>query len=184
MSKIGEKPINIEREIQVRIEDRRVYVKGKEGELMIPIPHTLDVVEEDAVIKVKTTSHDKKTRAMHGLIRSLLSNAIAGVMKPWEKRLQLVGTGYRVKSQGSDLVFEIGFSHPVIFRKRENITFVIEGNNKIIVRGVDKQKVGETAMKIKQIKKPDIYKGKGIRYERERLKLKPGKKAKITSGVK
>lgn len=184
MSKIGEKPISIENGVEVEIEEGRVRVKGKEGEIIISFPETIEIIKQDKEMKVKRNSHDKKTRSMHGLIRSLLSNAIAGVVKPWEKRLQVVGTGYRVKLQGEDLIFDVGYSHQVIFKKVDTIAFAVEGSNKIVIRGIDKQKVGEAAMKIKHIKKPDPYKGKGIRYEGEQLKLRPGKKAKTAGPVK
>lgn len=184
MSKIGEKLINIENGVQVTIEDGKVMVKGSAGELAIAFPPTIEIIQKEQKIQIKRSSQDRKTRSMHGLIRTLLSNAMIGIIKPWEKRLQVVGTGYRVKLQGSDLVFDVGYSHQVIFKKVHDVSFTIEGSNKIVVRGIDKQKVGEVAMKIKKIKEPDVYKGKGIRYEGELLKLRPGKKAKTAGAAK
>jgi len=184
MSKIGEKLIIVENGVTVTIEDGKARVKGNVGELVISFPHGIDIIQKERTIQVKRNSHGRKTRSMHGLIRTLLSNAVIGVVKPWEKRLHVVGTGYRVKLQGADLVFDIGYSHQVIFKKVDDISFVVEGSNKIVVRGIDKQKVGEVAMKIKKIKKPDVYKGKGIRYEGEQLKLRPGKKAKTAGAAK
>ncbi len=184
MSKIGEKPIKIEQGVEVIIGSESVQVKGKEGELVIPFPRGIEIVLKEQEIQVKRNAQDKKTRSMHGLIRTLLSNAMRGVVKPWEVRLHVVGTGYRVKLQGADLIFDVGYSHQVIFKKIETVSFVVEGSNKIVVKGIDKQKVGEVAMKIKKIKVPDVYKGKGIRYEGEQLKLRPGKKAKTAGGAK
>lgn len=184
MSKIGEKPIIIENGVEIAIEKGTVRVKGKEGEIIIAFPETIEIITQEREIQVKRNAHDKKTRSMHGLIRSLLSNAVIGVVKPWEKRLQVVGTGYRVKLRGEDLIFDIGYSHQVIFKKVNGIGFFVEGTNKVTIRGIDKQIVGEVAMKIKKIKKPDPYKGKGIRYEGEQLKLRPGKKAKTAGAAK
>lgn len=184
MSKIGEKPINIENGVEVAIEESSVRVKGKEGEMIIPFPNTIEIIKQEREMQVKRKSHDKKTRSMHGLIRSLLSNAVTGVVKPWEKRVHVVGTGYRVKLQEEDLIFDVGYSHQVIFKKVDGISFFVEGANKVAIRGVNKQIVGEVAMKITHIKKPDPYKGKGIRYEGEQLKLRPGKKAKTAGAAK
>src|SRR3989344_5586731 len=124
----------------------------------------------------------KKVKALHGLYRTLISNAMQGVVTPWQKRLEIVGTGYNAKMQGEDLALKVGYSHPIVFKKVTGIKFQVDGNNIIIISGVDKQLVGQVAHQIKTNKKPDPYKGKGIRYEGERLKLKPGKKAK-TAGA-
>lgn len=183
MSKIGEKTIEIPKGIEVQIKDNTVNIKGKDGELSLPVPLNFSLKIEENVISLKRTEEDKKTRANHGLFRSLLKNAILGVEKPWTKSLEVVGTGYRVKLQGEDLFFEVGFSHPVIFKKISGVKFEAE-DGKVILTGVDRQLVGQIAHKIKSIKKPDPYKGKGIKYEGERLKLRPGKKAKAAEGAK
>jgi len=162
-----------------------VSIKGKEGQLSIEIPKNIEVVKKNSLILIKRKSDDSKMKSLHGLVRSLIYNAILGVNKLWEKRLKVVGTGYRAKLQGDNLVLEVGYSHPVIFKKIEGISLLIEGTNKIIIKGVDKQLVGQVAYQITSIKKPDPYKGKGIQYEGEKIKLKPGKKEKaITATTK
>lgn len=178
MSKIGENPIEINSSVQVQIEKDKVVVKGMKGELSVVIPNGIAVALTDGVLKVTRQNNTKKVHALHGLVRSLIANAVKGVNEPWKKTLEIVGTGYRVKPQGEDLLLELGYSHNIVFKRPENIEFKIEGNNKIHVMGIDKQYVGEVAFKIKSTRKPDAYKGKGVRYEGEYIKLKPGKKAK------
>jgi large subunit ribosomal protein L6 len=178
MSKIGNAPVTIEATTQVEINPDLVKVTGKEGSVSIAIPFGISVAKDGEQIIVKRSSESKKVKALHGLIRSLINNAVIGVSKKWEKDLEVFGTGYRVKAQGEDLLFEVGYSHTVTFKKAEGVHFTVEGNNKVKIDGVDKQKVGEIAYKIRSIKKPDAYKGKGIRYKGEVLRLKPGKKAK------
>lgn len=182
MSKIGFQPITIPDNVSISTEENLFLIKGKEGEVRLMIPRELDVKTENKVISVKPLDISKKTKSLHGLYRQLIYNGIRGVVTPWEKRLEVVGTGYNVKLQGEDLVFKLGYSHPVIFKKIVGIAFKTEGSNKVIVLGADKQLVGEVSYQIKILKKPDVYKGKGIRYENERLRIKPGKKAK-TAGA-
>lgn len=176
MSKIGNNPIQIEDGTTVEIVDNSVVVRGTKGELSIEIPKGLTVEIEDNMVKVSRMTEKKHHKSIHGLTRSLIQNAVTGVQKPWEKHLEVVGTGYRVKQQGQALVFEVGYSHSVTFDKVDGVEYKVEGN-KFTVSGIDKQFVGEIANKIKNIKKPDPYKGKGIRYEGEVLHLKPGKRA-------
>ena len=183
MSKIGNAPITVPIAVTVQIPGDFVEVKGPNGTLTHSIPHGITVSREGERILVKTKKEDKKTKSMHGFYRQLLANAIAGVEKAWEKRLEVVGTGFNVKLQGEDLIFKLGFSHTVTFVKVPNIIFKVEGNTKVIVSGIDKQKVGQIAYQIKILKKPDVYKGKGIRYQGEIIKLKPGKKVKATTGA-
>ncbi len=178
MSKIGEKAIEIPQSVVVEVKNDHILIKGKEGEINYNLPEGLLVFREKNTVIIKRKFDDKKTRALHGLYRSLIANAILGVEKPWEKQLELVGTGYNVKLQGEDLVFKLGYSHPVVFKKLPGIKYKVEGNNKVIVIGADKQLVGQTAYQIKIIKKPDVYKGKGIKYKDEKLRIKPGKKVK------
>ncbi|OGK17929.1 50S ribosomal protein L6 [Candidatus Roizmanbacteria bacterium RIFCSPLOWO2_12_FULL_40_12] len=182
MSKIGEKPIIITEGVNVAMVGAAVSVKGKEGELSIDIPRELEVKLEKEQVNVRRKNEVKKVKALHGLYRTLISNAMQGVVTPWQKRLEIVGTGYNAKMQGEDLALKVGYSHPIVFKKVTGIKFQVDGNNIIIISGVDKQLVGQVAHQIKTNKKPDPYKGKGIRYEGERLKLKPGKKAK-TAGA-
>ena len=181
MSRIGNKPISFSSEVQVRLEGNKVFIKGPKGELSFELPEDIEVEInlEKKEMRVKRKSERKKVKALHGLYRALLANAVKGVIKPWEKKLEVVGTGYNVRLEGDKLVFKLGFSHPVIFKKPEGIEFQVEKNRVITVIGIDKQKVGEIAYKIKMLKKPDAYKGKGIRYLGEVIKLKPGKKAKV-----
>lgn len=182
MSKIGYKPIEIPDTVNVNIEtvsgQKRVTVKKDQTELIFNLPFKLDIEIADKKLLVKRLSEDKKAKSVHGLYRSLINNALVGVVNPWVKKLEIIGTGYSVKMQGEDLVFKVGFSHPVVFKKIEGIKLGVEGNNKITISGADRQLVGQVAYQIKLIKKPDPYKGKGIRYAGEQLKLKPGKKAK------
>lgn len=181
MSKIGEKSISIPSSVQIEIKDKTVSVKGKAGELAITIPKGLLIEREGDLIKIKRESEQKSLKALHGLYRSLVLNAVVGVEVPWVKKLEVVGTGFNLKLQGEDLVFKVGYSHPVVFKKIDGVKYLVEGNNKVTVSGIDKQLVGQTAYKIKQIRKPDVYKGKGVRYEGEKIRLKPGKKAKTTA---
>lgn len=178
MSKVGLKPIPVAQGTQIVIADGIVNIKGKEGAMELAFPRVLNIAQEGDAIILATRDQSKRTRSLHGLFRTLIQNAVIGVNEKWQKKLTIFGTGYRVKAQGEDLIFEVGYSHPVHFKKVKGVTFVVEGNNTVIVSGVDKQVVGSVAFKIRSIKKPDPYKGKGVRYEGEVLKLKPGKKAK------
>ncbi len=178
MSKIGYKEIPLPGSVQLNVDDGIAVIKGSKGELRVHIPENISFDNENGLIKVQRANEKKDVRALHGLFRSLLANAINGVENLWEKKLKIVGTGYNVKMEGEDLVFKIGYSHPVKFKKVPGVIFKTEGNNLIIVSGIDKQLVGQIAYQIKCIRKPDAYKGKGIRYEDEVVRLKPGKKAK------
>lgn len=181
MSKIGQKPINIPQSVTVEIIENKISVKGKEGRLDFSLPRGIAVEKENDTLLCKRSSDSKQQKSLHGLYRSLLANAVSGVEKLWEKKLEVVGTGFNVKLQGEDLVFKVGYSHPVLFKKEEGVKYAVEGSNKISVKGIDKQLVGEIAYKIKMLKKPDAYKGKGIKYDGEKLRIKPGKKAKTTA---
>lgn len=178
MSKIGQKPITYSGSVQIEIKGNSITVKGKGGEMNFSLPSTLSVKNDNSTLVVERKNDVKEVKALHGLYRSLIANAVAGVETPWKKVLEVSGTGYNVKMQGVDLVFKVGYSHPVVYKKPEGITLSVQGTNKITVQGIDKQLVGEVAYKIKMIKKPDVYKGKGIKYEGEKLRIKPGKKAK------
>ena len=160
------------------LQNNEVKVKGKNGELQVVLPSVLKLEKTNAGLLVRRNSDDKKVKSLHGLYRKLIANAVAGVETEWEKRLEVVGTGFNVKMQGEDLVFKVGYSHPVVFAKVDGIKYKVEGATKVVVAGADRQLVGQVAYQIKIVKKPDVYKGKGIRYEGERLRIKPGKKAK------
>ncbi len=183
MSKIGNKPITVPETVNVAVEKTLIIVKGKEGELKIKLPSFLEIVREGNILKLICKSQEKKAVSQQGLFRQLIFNAISGVEKPWEKRLEVVGTGYSCKMQEEDLVLKLGYSHPVIFKKITGVKYQVEGNNKIVVLGADKQLVGQVAYLIKLSKKPDSYKGKGVRYLGEKIKLKPSKKVKATGST-
>ena len=151
--------------------------------MTITVPKSLSILKKENSLTLQRASEEKKIKSLHGLYRQLISNALVGVEKPWEKQLEVVGTGYHVKLHGEDLVFKVGYIHPVVFKKPAGVKFQIEGNNKVKVIGVDKQLVGQVAFQIKMIKKPDVYKGKGVKYLGEKLRIKPGKKAKVAGPV-
>lgn len=178
MSKIGQKPIQVPASVQVEINDHLVTVRGSKGEVKYELPRFITVTKDGESLLVTRKDDSKKQKAQHGLYRSLIANAVVGVDTGWSKRLEVVGTGFNAKMQGAALAFKIGYSHPVIFNAIPGVTFATEGNNIVIVSGADKQLVGQVAYLIKLIRKPDIYKGKGIRYEGEKVRIKPGKKAK------
>ena len=190
MSKVGNVPLQIQSTVQVKLDGNAIEVSGKEGKLSFVVPDSLTINQEGDKLFVKTKNtnlpsgrYGKKIKSLHGLYRQLIFNALKGVETPWSKKLEVVGTGFNVKMQGEDVVFKIGFSHPVVFKKKANIKFQVEGNNKVVVSGIDKQLVGQVAFQIKMIKPPDSYKGKGIRYEGEVIKLKPGKKVKAAGAA-
>ena|SRR3989338_6344285 len=164
MSKVGNKSIIVPSGTEVTIVDSRVDIKGPQGQISLPVSRKLSVTKEGEQVFVSRYRDDTRSKSIHGLTRSLLANAIVGVNKKWEKILKVVGTGYKVRSQGDKIIFDVGYSHSVEFTKISGIDLVIEGNDTVRVLGADKQLVGEVAFSIKKIKKPDPYKGKGIRY--------------------
>ncbi len=181
MSKVGEKTINFSEETRIEVQGRTVRLSGKEGLLEIALPKSLNAELAQGTLSIKRKRDDKRTRALHGLLRSIIANGVLGVEKPWEKSLEVVGTGFNVKMKGEDLEFKVGYSHPVIFKAVAGIKLKVEAGNKVIVSGPDKQLVGQVAFQIKKIKSPDVYKGKGIKFEGEKLRIKPGKKAKTAT---
>lgn len=170
----------IDQEVKVTLHEDEAHFQGPKGELKLPLPKAIKIEIKDNQATFVNKNPSKKTKAMHGLIRMLFANAVYGVKNLWTKTLEIHGVGFRVKQEGQTLVFQIGYSHPVTFSVPPFLTTTVKGN-KIIIAGVDKQQVGEIAAAIKRIRKPDKYKGKGIRYEGEVIKLKPGKKAKTTA---
>lgn len=182
MSRIGKQPILMGAGATVAVKDGRLVVKGPHGELELSIPEALLVKVDGSTVSISRRSEDRDTRALHGLIRSEIANAIHGVTMKWSKTLELSGVGYRAAINGQALVLTIGFSHPVTTLPPQGITFsVTEG--KVIITGIDKRIVGETAATIRAIKKPEPYKGKGIKYEGERIRKKAGKSAKAVGGA-
>jgi len=178
LSKIGRQPITIPEGVTVEIKPNQVVVTGPKGSLTQEIRPELEIKKETSQILVVTKSKSKLARSLHGLTRTLIANMIEGVTKGFEKILKLHGVGYRVFSEGEDLKITVGFSHPVMVKSFPGVKYQVEGNNIIKILGTDKQLVGQIAAKIRNIRPPDSYKGKGIRYQGEIVKLKPGKAAK------
>lgn len=180
MSKIGKQPITIPEGITVKIDQNEVSVAGPLGKLSLKVRPEMKVVlaEKKGQVLVEPKNASRMARSLHGLTRTLINNMIEGVVKGFEKILEIQGVGYRAALEGQSLHLSLGFSHPVIFPPPSGIKFSLEGNNLIKINGIDKQLVGQTAAQIRDIKLPDAYKGKGIRYQGEIVKLKPGKAAK------
>ncbi len=176
MSRIGKKPIEIPQGVEVKTEDQKVIVKGPKGELFQEIRSEIEVLIKEGKIFVSLRKETKETRAFWGLTRALLANLIQGVTEGFEKKLEIKGVGYRASLEGENLDLKVGFSHPVGIKKPAGINFSVE-KNIITVSGIDKQLVGEIAAKIRRIRPPDPYKGKGIRYLGEVIRKKEGKKA-------
>ena len=178
MSRIGRLPIDIPSNVTVTIEGSEVAVKGPKGELLLSVASPIEVKVEENQILVTRPDDERASRSLHGLTRTLISNNIIGVTEGYSKGLEVVGTGYRVAQKGSSIEFALGFSHPVLVDPPAGITFTVEGNNKVTVSGIDKQAVGETAANIRKIRKPEPYKGKGVRYAGEVVRRKAGKAGK------
>ena len=175
MSRIGKKPIPIPSGVSLDVGEAEVVVKGQRGELRQAVDPDIVVREENGQIIVERPSDDRRHRALHGLTRALIANMVTGVSDGFTRTLELVG--YRVQAQGEGINLQLGFSHPVVVDPMDGVKFEVEGNNRVHVRGIDKQIVGEMAARIRRIRPPDPYKGKGVRYAGEQLRLKPGKSA-------
>jgi len=179
MSRIGRQPIEIPSGVDIDIaEDSVVTVKGPRGTLATRVHSDMRVLREDGSIRVERPTDEGPHRSLHGLTRTLIANMVEGVTKGYEKRLAIVGVGYRAAMKGKDLEVQVGYSHPVQVRAPEGIEFETPTPTSIIVRGNDKQQVGEVSANIRKIRKPEPYKGKGIRYENEFVRKKAGKAAK------
>src|SRR5919108_1456164 len=177
MSRIGKQPIPVPDGVEVAIEPELVRVKGPKGELQEAVARDIGVKQEDGQIVVTRPTDRGEHRALHGLTRSLIANMVEGVTGGFEKRLEIVGVGYRATLKGSDLELALGFSHPVNVPAPTGIEFEVPAPNRIVVRGIDKELVGEVAANIRKIRKPEPYKGKGVRYEGEYVRKKAGKAA-------
>jgi len=179
MSRIGKLPVIIPSNVEVSITENTVSVKGPKGELQIEYKPLVKITLDNNEVQVNPVNETKEARSMHGLYRSLISNMVTGVTDGYEKRLEIQGVGYRVKKIGKDLEFSLGFSHPVKYIVKETVSAEIdkEKNNILIISGIDKQHVGQVAAEIRSLKKPEPYKGKGIRYVGERIIRKAGKQA-------
>lgn len=178
MSRIGKKPVQIPAGVEVTVDGNLVSVKGPKGELSREISPLLKVVVEDNEVIVTIEHDDPEAGAQHGLNRTLIANMVEGVSKGFEKKLQLVGVGYRVALKGKDLDISLGYSHPVIYKAPEGITFECPDNTHIIVKGISKEQVGQVAAEIRAKRAPEPYKGKGVRYDGEHVRRKLGKAAK------
>ena len=178
MSRIGRMPVTVPSGVDVTIDGRQVTVKGPKGTLSVEVSAPIDVTQDDGVITVTRPSDEGEIRALHGLSRSLIANMVTGVTDGYRKTLEIVGVGYRVQARGKDLEFALGFSHPVPVPAPDGISFKVETPTRFVVEGIDKQQVGEVAANIRKLRKPDPYKGKGVRYQGEQIRRKVGKAGK------
>jgi large subunit ribosomal protein L6 len=178
MSRIGRLPIDIPSGVDVKVDGSAVTVKGPKGELALTIKSPIEVKLEDGQLLVTRPDDERESRSLHGLTRTLIANQIIGVTDGYSKGLEIVGTGYRVQAKGNSLEFALGFSHSITVDPPEGISFAVEGNNKLTVHGIDKQAVGEVAANIRKLRKPEPYKGKGVRYAGEVVRRKAGKSGK------
>ncbi|MGE5453563.1 MAG: 50S ribosomal protein L6 [Methylocystaceae bacterium] len=178
MSRIGRKPIAVPSGVDIKVEDGLVTVNGPKGVLTQDISTDMTIVMEEGNLLVQRPSDGKTHRSLHGLTRALIANMVEGVTNGYEKKLEMIGVGYRAQMQGSKLVINIGFSHPVEVDPPEGINFEVPAPTKISVKGINKQQVGDVAARIREIRKPEPYKGKGIRYEGEKVRRKAGKSGK------
>ena len=178
MSRIGKKPVQIPAGVEVAVNGKNITVKGKKGELALDFYEKLDVAVEGDEIVVTRQDDERDSRARHGLTRALVQNMVIGVSEGYKKELELVGVGYRVQQKGKQLELSLGFSHPVFAEQPEGITFEVPDNTHIVISGIDKQKVGQVAAELRNLRPPEPYKGKGIRYKDENVRRKLGKAAK------
>lgn len=178
MSRVGKAPIAIPSGVDVKIDGQHVEVKGSKGTLDLTIPEPIVASIEDGQISVVRPDDHRKNRSLHGLSRSLVNNMVVGVTEGYTIKMEIFGVGYRVALKGKNLEFSLGYSHPVLIEAPEGITFAVDGNTKLSVSGIDKQKVGQIAAIIRRLRKDDPYKGKGIRYEGEQIRRKVGKTGK------
>ncbi len=178
MSRIGNKPITVPEGIEVNLDGQKITVKGPKGTLEREIHNNMSVKLENGVITVTRPNDEKENRSLHGLTRTLINNMIQGVSKEFTKQLEINGVGYRAAKQGKTLVLTIGYSHPVKMDEPEGITFEVPNPNTIIVRGIDKELVGQTAAEVRTKRPPEVYRGKGIKYSDEHIRRKEGKTGK------
>jgi large subunit ribosomal protein L6 len=178
MSRIGRLPVPVPAGVDIAIEGQTVTVKGPKGELRHVIAEPITIEQGDAVLEVKRPDDGRTARSLHGLTRSLIHNMVLGVTEGYEKKLEIHGTGYRVQAKGSNLEFALGYSHSITVEPPAGITFVVENPTRFSVQGIDKQLVGEVAANIRKLRKPDPYKGKGVRYAGEQIRRKVGKAGK------
>ena len=178
MSRIGRLPIPVPAGVEVKIDGAAVSVKGPKGSLNHVVAAPIVASLEENTVVVTRPDDERVSRSLHGLTRTLISNMITGVTTGYPKGIEIVGTGYRVTAKGSDIEFALGYSHPIYVKAPEGITFTVEGNTKLTVSGIDKQQVGEVAANLRKLRKPEPYKGKGVRYAGEVVRRKAGKAGK------
>ena len=178
MSRIGRLPIDIPAGVDVAVDGSFVTVKGPKGELSLTVKEPITVEVAENQVLVTRPNDERESRSLHGLTRTLIANQVLGVTQGYSKGLEVVGTGYRVTARGTAVEFALGFSHPVVVEPPAGISFTVEGNNRMTVSGIDKQAVGEVAANIRKIRKPEPYKGKGVRYAGEVVRRKAGKSGK------
>ncbi|MDM4761479.1 50S ribosomal protein L6 [Galbitalea sp. SE-J8] len=178
MSRIGRLPIDIPAGVDVKIDGSAVTVTGPKGELSLVVASPIEVKLDEGQVLVTRPDDERASRSLHGLTRTLIANDIVGVTQGYTKGLEVVGTGYRVAAKGTALEFALGYSHPITVEAPEGISFTVEGNNKVTVNGISKQAVGEVAANIRKLRKPEPYKGKGVRYAGENVRRKAGKSGK------
>jgi large subunit ribosomal protein L6 len=178
MSRIGRMPVTIPSGVDVAIDGRDITVTGPKGKLSLTVAEPIEVSHRDGVITVTRPTDEGRARALHGLSRTLVANMVTGVTEGYRKTLEIVGVGYRVQARGADLEFSLGYSHPVTVIAPEGITLRVETPTRLVVEGIDKQQVGEVAANIRKLRKPDPYKGKGVRYQGEQIRRKVGKAGK------
>ena len=178
MSRIGRLPITVPSGVDVSVDGQTVKVKGPKGELTHVVAAPISVERGEEGLQVSRPDDERQNRALHGLTRSLIANMVTGVTEGYEKKLEIHGTGYRVQNKGGSLEFALGYSHPITIEAPEGISFNVENPTRFSVQGIDKQLVGETAANIRKLRRPDPYKGKGVRYEGEHIRRKVGKAGK------
>lgn len=178
MSRIGNMPIEIPSGVEINIQGNNVTVKGPKGELSQEFNRNMTIKQEENILQVSRPNNDRQNMALHGLTRSLLNNMVEGVSKGFQKKLELNGVGYRANVKGRDLELQLGYSHPIVIKCPEGITFETPSQEEIFIKGIDKQLVGEIAANIRKQRPPEPYKGKGIKYEDEHIRRKLGKAAK------
>ena len=178
MSRIGKLPIPVPSGVEIAIDGQNVTVNGPKGRLSHVLAEPITIAQEDGTLTVARPDDERLSKSLHGLSRTLIANMVVGVTSGYTKNLEIVGTGYRVAARGGDLEFALGFSHPVLITAPEGISFRVDSPTRFAVEGIDKQKVGEVAANIRKLRKPDPYKGKGVRYQGEVIRRKAGKTGK------
>lgn len=178
MSRIGKLPVTVPAGVDVTVDGQHVTVKGPKGTLEHTVAEPINVKVEDGAVSVTRPNDDRLARSLHGLSRTLINNMVIGVTEGYSRAMEIVGTGYRVVAKGSDLEFSLGYSHTILVKAPEGITFQVESPTKFSVNGIDKQQVGEIAANIRKLRKPEPYKGKGVRYADEIVRRKAGKAGK------